>query len=267
MTGTRLSGVDTTRTNATHSTAQRAFTRAATTAGALTFLAACGDTIYNTHYHGQDAATDGGTCASGPNLVCGDAPVQEYIRKGQTLDVGNVHFKVEDLGVEGNSQFVVLSFQDPDCNTIKKNKVYVNQPMELSSPFGNYTVTLSATYTPDGGTPGAILKIEATCSETVDGCSTSGVAAAGFVNQGEDLIVGSVRFRLDDIANQADGVYALLSVIQGDNTLTNLKIKEGNIAMVAVDGQTYVVNVIQVAPGYTFGAKWVDLEVSICNIE
>ncbi|MFH1520694.1 MAG: hypothetical protein ABID61_03555, partial [Candidatus Micrarchaeota archaeon] len=74
-------------------------------------------------------------------------------------------------------------------------------------------------------------------------------------------------FLLDDLQNQADGVYALLSVVQGDNTVAQLKIKEGSIAMVSIDDQTFVVNVKQVAAGYTFGAKWADIEVSYCNPE
>ncbi|MFH1520152.1 MAG: hypothetical protein ABID61_00760, partial [Candidatus Micrarchaeota archaeon] len=245
MTRTRLTSRDVSIRPNTQlpTTARTAFAKAAGIVAATGALAGCGDTITN-HYYGNrpdvSDTTDAGVCAPGPSLVCGDAPIQEYVRKGQTLDVGELHFVVKDVGDDGQrGPFVILSLLDPNCDETNELRLYRDQPTELASVLGNLRITLLGTYTPDGNLPGAVLKVEANCPE-IAGCLTSGVAVAGIINQGESLTLGSVSFLLDDLQNQADGVYALLSVVQGDNTVAQLKIKEGSIAMVSIDDQTFV---------------------------
>ncbi|MFH1785367.1 MAG: hypothetical protein ABH842_02980 [Candidatus Micrarchaeota archaeon] len=230
-------------------------------------LGACGDT-YNHYGHDSTGPSDVVSCQSGPRLLCGDKPIHSYVRVGETLDVDETHFKVLEVGEDRNgNHFVLISIQDPDCNETAQLRVYRGESQELNSVFGNLKVSLIGIYIPDDGVHGAVLQVESNCPSISDVCSTSGLAAMGIINQGESLLLGSLAFLLDDLGVQNDGNYAFLSITQGENTLAKLKIKEGASAMISIDGQTYLITVKTIAPGYSFGAKWAEIEISYCNSE
>ncbi len=91
-------------------------------------------------------------------------------------------------------------------------------------------------------------------------------AADGIINQGESLQADSLTFRLDDLSNGADGPAAIISILNGSNSLIQEnKIYQGQSASFATSLGSGIFHVYQVAPGYTFGKKWADAGVFLTD--
>jgi len=89
-------------------------------------------------------------------------------------------------------------------------------------------------------------------------------SASGTLNVGQSLPAGPVSIRLDDIQAVAGttGIEALISIVDANGAvLKQDKIPEDTTADENVNGVDYKVHVYQVAPGYTFGAKWAKMAV------
>ncbi len=100
-------------------------------------------------------------------------------------------------------------------------------------------------------------------SGKLSSCS-SGVVVAGILNQGESLNVGGYMVQLDDLEVNGSTIGAIVSVLDScGNTLLKEVIAQGETKDMELDGQTMAVTVNQVAPGYTFGAKWADVSISV----
>jgi len=138
-------------------------------------------------------------------------------------------------------------------------------------------------YGPDGGAKPDTMKPDSVLPDTLkpDACapvSTSvkcssdpnSVLAAGVVNQGESLNIGNVyRIALDDLEVHGNETQAIVSLTDSCGKVLNKdKIAKGVTKTFAVsipeDEATkdlLEVQVEEIAAGYTFGAKWVKLNV------
>ena len=230
-------------------------------------LSACGDV--NNYYlgpdngkptdtlnPGQDAGEKDATvsedakpaCITGSKPVCGDQPIQKYLKVGEVLDVGDAHFKLEEVGNEGeNGYYVILGVQDPNCETINKMKLYMSQT-EAINLFGLFELTLEAAYIPEEigatGPKGAMISVKAVCtgqedviendtSECMPGtefptCENQ-VQIGGILDIGDTLNYGDITLRLEDIEKDSDKNYALLSLEDTcGRVLTKIKVKENS---------------------------------------
>ncbi len=93
-------------------------------------------------------------------------------------------------------------------------------------------------------------------------------AVGGIVNQGESLEVDDLRFQLDDLEAHGDTVGAIISVLDANgNILEQDVIRPGQTREFNINGRVYRFHVYQVAPGYTFGAKWADVAIFSAELE
>jgi hypothetical protein len=86
----------------------------------------------------------------------------------------------------------------------------------------------------------------------------------GIVNVGESLKSkdGQISVRLDDISTLEGEKPAIVSFLDANGNVIsggNDQIAPGSTVKKTIGGNTYKVRVYQTAPGYTFGAKWVEM--------
>ena len=103
------------------------------------------------------------------------------------------------------------------------------------------------------------------------------MVASATINQGENLAAEvngrSYRIQLDDLerARSRSGLpptvllpSAIYSITDNmGNVLARANIREGGVEATRVNGLT--IQTVNVAPGYTFGAKWADTNVYRCQ--
>lgn len=88
-------------------------------------------------------------------------------------------------------------------------------------------------------------------------------AVGGIVNVGEMMPFGKLAVQLDDIEISDNGNSALVSVLQEDCFIIKKdKIREGQTVTIQVGADSYDITVNMIAAGYTFGAKWIDLDIN-----
>jgi hypothetical protein len=83
--------------------------------------------------------------------------------------------------------------------------------------------------------------------------------ATGILNIGEAMLVDNLRFRIDGF--NKDGTVAISIVDKDCNILKKDTLERGTTKEFNIKGTAYLLHLWKSAPGYTFGAQWVDLSV------
>jgi hypothetical protein len=272
-----------------------AFTKAAVLAGALAGLAAagCTDKITN-NYYGADGGTtinnttnnygsDGGTqdtdteqdtgvsCDTGPEVACEDPKLARYLSVGEKMDVGEMHFRVDEVFDDDGQGMVVVSIAGPDCIDWQPLTAMAHgESTELNSIFGTFRLSIDGVYMPSSGPSGAIIGIEKVCEEDVAECDGEELILHAILNQGEQLTFGltGMKWRHDDISVYPtdEPPRAIESVLNGlDEVVAVAAIQEGDTVQIDLGDYRIRATANAVAPGYTFAAKWVDITVNFCD--
>jgi hypothetical protein len=87
---------------------------------------------------------------------------------------------------------------------------------------------------------------------------------SGIVNVGDEgFDLGDVRIVLDDLEAHGDTTSSIISIVD-KATGESIKKDKANVGItkeINAGGKNYKVHVYKIAPGYTYGAKWVDMAV------
>jgi len=143
----------------------------------------------------------------------------------------------------GSTQFIST---DRCGTTIAKETATFSPALATPLPEGKYMVGVLDT--------GYVLA----------GLSTTGIilgkeAVTGIVNQGESFPIDNLKFQLDDLSLTNGVKTAIISILDAnDNVIKKDLVTVGSTKEYVIDGKTYYFRVYQVAPGYTFGAKWAE---------
>lgn len=247
--------------------------------GAGLAIAGCGDTINNYYYTGADggaspdalqadsmgpdsAKADACVAKSAP-LACSDkAIVSGVVNAGESLVFGDYSLRLDDIQVVGTDKpAAAVALLDSCGNELQKTKIVEGQAKVLA--VGGSELEVSASEVMPGYTFGAKwanLSVKSPCEPSAEYWC---VAVAGVLNQGESISIDSIKIRLDDLEVKGTFNAAIISVLDAsDNILSKAKIPEASSMELNVGGKSYLVSVKTVAPGYTFGAKWAEIEVS-----
>ncbi len=250
-------------------------------------LGGCGDTINNYYYTGPDGGASAADSAPKTDSAVADSLrtdacksskitlpdcsdtvlVAGVLNQGESLDIpamaggGKYVLLLDDGQVLNGKNFAVVSLTDECGAILMKSKIEEGstrtfmlngRALDVSVVEAAFGITFGAKW--------ANFTVKAPCQdETQYWCP----AVSGILNQGESISVDSLKFRLDDLATAGGINSAIISVLDANgNVLKKAKIAEGTSMEVSVGGKPYLVTVKSVAPGYTFGAKWADLEIS-----
>ncbi|MCI0504088.1 hypothetical protein L0Y65_05260 [Candidatus Micrarchaeota archaeon] len=261
---------------------------AALLAGSL--MGGCGDTINNYYYTGPDGGakadsmsrTDSGkpdslvadvlkadACVGKARLPeCSDKVlVAGVLNQGESLTIpapaggGSYRLLLDDGQVLDNKNYAVVSLLDDCGNILTKSKIEEGSAKLFT--LGGQALDVQVTEAAFGMTFGAKwanFTVKSPCEDaTLYWCP----AVMGVLNQGESILVDNLKFRLDDIESTGALNSAIISVIDANNNIIKKdKIAEGSSVEMVVGGKHYLLTVNKVAAGYTFGAKWAEIEIS-----
>ncbi|VVC04290.1 Uncharacterised protein [Candidatus Bilamarchaeum dharawalense] len=187
------------------------------------------------------------------------------LNQGESVPIGSLKLQLDDLETHDDSTLAIFSILDNCGNVIKKDKVAQGETKDMV--VDGKVIRLTVSQLSSGDTFAAKwAKIDISVPCEASDCTQAQPEVSGLLNQGESLTMGAgMKVQLDDLANQNDGVYAIISILDSqNNVLKKSKIKEGASLEMSIAGEAFVVTVNQVASGDTFAAKWADITVSRC---
>jgi hypothetical protein len=197
-------------------------------------------------------------CSDTVPLVSGTLNQGGYLNIESAPGKTKFRLQLDDGQVLNGNNYAIVSLIDSCGNIIKKDKLQEGSTKTFVVNGESLDVTVnSAAFGMTFGAKWANFTVNAPCSKTYWCTSISGI-----LNQDDSLSFDNYEVKLDDLHAQGTLTSALLSVLDSNNNiLTKLKIAEGNSADVILGGKTIRINVPEVAPGYTFGAKWAKIEI------
>lgn len=135
-----------------------------------------------------------------------------------------IGYLMDQINLEGESE------------TLKKQVAFLGNRYALATPYTSLLVAAQEKYQ----------------EEKASGRVSGSLAFSGY----------DISF--DDIEAHGDGSYAILAIHDASgNSIGRIKVKEGESYLwTAPDGHVYDVTVGNLAPGYTFGSKWVDVSMT-----
>ncbi|MEW6036277.1 MAG: hypothetical protein AB1529_06700 [Candidatus Micrarchaeota archaeon] len=249
-------------------------------------LGGCGDSIYNYYYTGPDGGAKNAdsapksdspvadslaadACISNAKIrSCTDAViVAGFVNQGESLVIpsptgaGNFKLALDDGQVLDGKNYAVVSLLDDCGNILMKSKIGEGSTKKLVLDGRTLEVTVEeAAFGLTFGAKWANFTVKAPCEDATQYWCP---AVAGILNQGESIAVDNLKFQLDDLATTGGINSAIISVLDANGAiLTKTKVAEGTSVEVSFAGKLYLLTVKSVAPGYTFGAKWADIEIS-----
>jgi len=209
------------------------------------------------------------TCDSEPvSVSCESGSAERLLRVGDELSVdtadGNRTVFVNDvLSDTSGAVYVEVSVYDENCEFLSNELISQNdpQPFESTGPSHLFSVQFGGT-SEDGW-----AQIEITQADC-DVCQGESSEFSGDINQGETLAAGAFRIRLDDLSTipSNEPPSAVLSVLDHmDNVLDHAEVQEDDSVVLEFGSTTMTIAADEVAAGYTFGAKWASLSVTLCQ--
>jgi hypothetical protein len=202
------------------------------------------------------------------------------LNQGESMNMGNVYKLVlEDLEVHGNKAYAIISITDSCGNVLDKEKIGKGETktIAVSVKKGGPTDKIDVKVTDlaagykfgstwakfDVGLPCDSSPKQCVADNTPLTCSDTSVAVSGTLNQGEYVMVGPVRIQLDDLISGSPPTAAISIRDSCGNILKQDTIEKGEEKTYIVAGKQIVLTANNVAPGYTFGVKWIDLSVKV----
>lgn len=206
----------------------------------------------------EDIVEEEGECiADRTPLTCDSRePVAEGVMSlDEPLEAGNISFELR--GTEENLTTgevrAIIAVVDECGETLSMDTVYEGQTKEFSIEGATYHVTVNVVHLSEDN-PWADASISITCEG--DFCLVVG----GIINQGEMMLFDAYRLRLDDLdtTNPEEPAVVVSILDSADYVLRMLRIPKGEKEYF----MGYKIDVLEVAPGYTFGSKWAEIDIS-----
>ncbi len=209
------------------------------------------------------------TCDSqSVSVSCESGSSERLLRTGDELSVetpdGTSTIFVNDvLSDTSGNVYVEVSVYDENCELVDIGIISPDDPQPLNSV--GPSILFSVQF---GGTSvDKWAQVEISQAEC-DVCEGDTLEASGDVNQGESLLIRDFKIRLDDLSTipSNEPPSAVLSVLDHmDNVLDHVEIQEGSFESMEFGSTTLTIAATEVAAGYTFGAKWASLSVTLCQ--
>ncbi|MBM3229000.1 hypothetical protein FJZ26_01085 [Candidatus Parvarchaeota archaeon] len=237
----------------------------------------------NTNY----ACPSGYTCSNGACVQSGSDPADSLASRGVIdvgtgLDVGEFQVRLKDLiaGRDFQTNFARLEVirngavastndQAPKTyfiytspSTYSKYVVYVEEVgmgSALNAKWANARV-----YKVNGNVDSdSTRKALDDNAIPADGGSNDVQVSSGVIDIGQVLDFGVGKARLDDLGvSQYSESPAMVSILDANSaTLKRVNIGTNSYRTVSINGQTYAIYAIEVAPGFTMNAKWARLAI------
>ncbi|MBU0526850.1 hypothetical protein KKE92_00055 [Candidatus Micrarchaeota archaeon] len=202
------------------------------------------------------------------SVSCGSEPTERLLRVGDELSVdtdeGTRTVFVNDvLSDTSGNVFLEVSIYDENCEFLDNGLISQNDPQPLDSVGSGRLFSVQF-----GGTSDERwAQVEITQADC-DLCEGETSEISGDINQGELLIAGAFKIRLDDLSTipSNEPPSAVLSILDHlDNVLDHVEVQEDTSAVLEFGSVTMTITANEVAAGYTFGSKWADLSVTLCQ--
>ena len=190
------------------------------------------------------------------------------LNQGESLNLPGVESPVgyklvlDDGQVLDGKNYAIVSLTDSCGVILMKAKIQEGSMKEFHLNGEKLEVSVvEAAFGLTFGAKWANFSVKSPCD---DGEKYWCPAVAGVLNQGESMSVDSLKFQLDDLSTTGTTNYALISILDANgNVIAKEKIAEGSTLEKTLNGKAYQIRVKTVAPGYTYGAKWADIEIGL----
>ncbi len=172
----------------------------------------------------------------------------------EPLEAGNISFELQGTEEHADGARAIVAVVDECGEILIMNTIAEGHTLEFSIEEATYAVTVNVVHVSEDN-PWADASISISCHGMCE-------VVAGIINQGESVVFGSYRLLLDDIdvASVPGEPAAIFDVLDGTTSdiLYSIRIPKGDYNYIF----GYRIDVLEVAPGYTFGAKWAEVKIS-----
>jgi len=210
----------------------------------------------------QDAGQSDACVPNNAPLFCSDTSKivdGAFLNQGESAIIsGKYSLVLADIEAHGDTVNALFYIMDTCGGIMAIDKLAEGETKTISigSDLADITATeILAGYT--FGMKAAKFSISNPCTRQ-NWCLSVG----GILNQGEGLLINDLNFRVDDFMQDGGKWFALFSVLDANgNMLKKMKIEEGSCNEFGIGPSQYKVTVPIIGAGYTFGAKWADVDI------